>query len=269
MSRILTSLHGRELGLGNDRDLISLRGFTAGAHGKQVSSPGPSKVALFDDFLGDVLADEWNYVEGTDTATAGGAVLAGGIGGTLQLTTGDTGSIAGDAAQITSFLNWQASNGGLAMQARIKPSRITAAYLFVGFTDVITLEAPVISASSADTVTTNASDAVGFMFDTNMATDNWWLVGVAADTDATAQNSGVAPVAADYTTLRVEVTPAGVATFFINGVQVGTAMAGALTAATDLTPTILAATLSGTASLTLDVDYVHVAMNRAADGDAT
>jgi hypothetical protein len=79
----------------------------------------------------------------------------------------------------------------------------------------------VISAGSAETVTTNASDAFGFVFDTNFDTDTFHLVGVAANTDATVQTLTTAPVADDYITLRVECTAAGVATFYINGAQVG------------------------------------------------
>lgn len=276
---ILTSIHGRSVGLGPEgtigatkgkRALISGGGFVAGHRGKQVVLPSPDKVALFDDFLGDVLADEWNAVE-TDTDGAQ-AVLAGGIGGVLRITTGnDDGNVVvlPDLSGVTSYLNWQASNGGLRMITRIKISRITLAYIFVGFTDLITIEAPVISAGSADTITTNATDAVGFMFDTAMATDTFHLVGVANDVDATIQTLTTAPVADDYITLALDISSTGVATFFINGVQVGTPMSGAVTAATDLTPCIYASNTDGTSAITLDVDYINVSMNRAADGDAT
>lgn len=270
MSRVLTSLHGRECGLTNDRKLLSEKGFIAGAHGKQIALPSPSTVALFDDFLGDVLADEWAAVE-TDVDGAQ-AVLAGGIGGLLRITSGnDDGNavVLPDLSGVTSYLNWQASNGGLAMQARIKISRITLAYIFVGFTDLITVEAPVIASGTADGVTTNASDAVGFMFDTGSTSDTWFLVGVAGDTDAAVQVLASAPVAEDFVTLRVEVSAAGVATFYINGTQVGTAMSAAVTAGTDLTPVVACSNTDGTSAVTLDVDYIHVAMNRAADGDAT
>ena len=101
--------------------LISQGGYAAGEHANQIMLPSPSTVALFDDFLGDVLADEWNAVE-TDTDGAQ-AVLAGGIGGLLRITTGnDDGNVVvlPDLSGVTSHLNWQASNGGLRMQTRIK-----------------------------------------------------------------------------------------------------------------------------------------------------
>lgn len=270
MTRILTSIHGRKAGLDKDGKILSPGGFRSGEHGKQFDHPSPNRIVFTDDFLGDVIADQWSFVEGTDSVTSDAAILAGGIGGVLRVTTGDAGTgLAADLAQLTQALQWQASNGDLVFQARLKVGRITDAYFFLGFTDVVTLEAPIISAGSADTITTTATDAVGIMFDTRMATDKWWLVGVANDVDATAQNSTFAPVADDYETWRIEVTATGVATFFRNGIQVGTAMSGAVTAGVDLTPTLAFGNLSGTVSILADIDYVHCGMNRAADGDAT
>lgn len=263
MSRILTTGHGNLYGLNDKRQVQCGKGFRAGEHGSQVDYFSPSKVAFSDDFLGDVIADQWNVVEGTDSLTSDAAILAGGIGGVLRVTTGDAGTgLAADMIQLTQALQWQASNGGLAVEARFKLSAITTCYVFFGFTDLVTLEAPIESAASADTLTSNASDAVGFMFDTRMSTDDWWLVGVAADTDATAQDTTSAPVADTYATFRIEVSSAGVATFFYNGVQVGTAMSGALTAGTDLTPTLAVSKTSVAASMTLDLDYFHVSMDR-------
>lgn len=263
MSRILTSLHGKEIGLDSQRRLIAPRGVVAGNDGSQIAMPAPSIVSLFDDFLGDVVADQWNFVEGTDSATSDGAVLASGNGGVFRFTTGDAGTgNAADFVQLTSYLNWKASNGNLCFEARFKMSRITNAFAYLGFTDLVTLEVPIYSASSADTITTNATDAVGFMFDTRMTTDVWHLVGVATDVDATRQATAYAPVADTYETFRIELSAAGVATFFRNGVQVGTAMSGAVTAAAALTPTVMVGNTSGTTTFTADLDYLHVAMAR-------
>jgi hypothetical protein len=100
------------------------------------------------------------------------------------------------------------------------------------------------------------------MFDTRMTTDTWWLTGVAANVDATAQDTTYAPVADTYAKFRIEVSTAGVATFYYNGTAVGTTMTGALTAATDLTPTIYVSKTSVAASMTMDIDYIHVSMLR-------
>lgn len=260
----LTSIRGRDLGLTHDRHAIVRNGLVIGEPGSQNRVPSVKDCVLFDDFLNGFSTATWLATEGTDSATSGAAILAGGIGGVLRLTTGDAGTgYAADAEQITqNGLYWQASNGTLAFETRVKLSQITEAYVFLGFTDLTTIEAPITSAGAANTLTTNASDAVGFMFDTRMATDDWWLVGVAANVDATAQDTGYAPVADTYETFRVEVTTAGVATFYRNGLQVGTAMSGALTAATDLTPVFTVSKLSTATSITMDVDYVSVEMTR-------
>lgn len=244
------------IGLNNDGDLIV---------GGRIVSPSPDKkIRLFDDFLGDVIADQWAVVEGADTATSD-AVVTNGPGGILRLTTGDSATVtyAGNGIQITqgAFYNWQASLGGLRLEARIKIDDITLAAFFVGFTDVGTFEAPIESAGSANTITTNASDAVGFFYDTRMTDDNIWIAGVKGDTDATHVDTGTAPVNATYIRLAVEVDSSGNATFFINGDAVGK-VTDAITAATVLTPTIAATSLDSGTSKNLDVDYIEVEQDR-------
>lgn len=222
--------------------------------------PTTSQINMTDDFDGAVISTGWTHpTKGSDGATADFAILAD-VGGKVRGTTGAGagGSMAANGIQLNRALSWKANQGGLSLEARIQVSAITNISFFVGFTDqVASLEAPIISASSADTITTNATDAVGFMFDTNMATDNIWLVGVANDVDATAQNSAIAPVAATYITLRVELTSAGVATFFINNIRTGTAMTGAVTPTIALTPVVTVFTTTA-ASATMDIDYINV-----------
>lgn len=220
-------------------------------------------VSFFDDFLGDLVADQWNYTEGTDGATANAAILAGGVGGVLRITTGDAGTgLAADLACLSSELQWKASSGGLSATARLKISQITEAYLFFGFTDVASLEAPIVSAGSADTLTSTASDAVGFMFDTRMTTDKLWLVGVKGDTDAVAQNSAVAPVADTYITLRVDVSADGHASFYINNAEAGTILMDAVTPGTALAPVLCVSKTATATSMTADIDFVAISANR-------
>src|SRR6185295_7433213 len=145
MTHILTTLHGRGLGLGPEansrRQLINHGGFVAGPNGKQRRFGSPNCVEYWEDFLGDVVPDQINSVEGTDGATSDAAILAGGIGGVLRLTTGDAGTgLAADLEQITWALQWQASNGNLCMEVRAKLSAISTCYAFIGFTDLVTLE---------------------------------------------------------------------------------------------------------------------------------
>lgn len=255
-NKIQVELHGSRCGLSDDGDMI--------VDNRIVAGTAKNRVRFFDDFLGDVIADQWAVVEGADTSTSDAAVVSG-VGGMLRLTTGDsaTATYAGNGIQVThgAFYNWKAENGGLRFETRIKLSAITTCALFVGFTDLGTFEAPIESAGSGNTITTNATDAVGIMFDTRMTADNFWGVGVKNDVDATAVNLGVAPVAATYITLAIEIGADERANFFINGALVGST-ASAVTKTVLLTPTIAATSLLDTLSITLDADYVDVEMYR-------
>lgn len=263
-AKILTSIHGKLLGLGHRKQLIAPNGLLIGDDSGQTAVPSPIHNVIFDDFLQGFNTGTWLATEGTDSATSAAAVVSTGIGGVLRLTTGDAGTgYATDAEQITqNGTFWRAADNGLIIEARVSLSQITEDYFFLGFTDTTALEAPIISAGSGNTITTNATDAVGFMFDTRMSTDNWWLVGVANDVDATAQNSTFAPVVNTYEVLRIEIDTAGVAVFFRNGVQVGTAMSGAIRPSIALTPIYAFSKLSTATSVTADVDYVGVSKRR-------
>jgi len=274
MKRILTSLHDTNtLGLAHNSGLVARQGAYIGS-GKggsvygQMPVPSPRHVVDFDDFLRDFNStSNWLVTVGSDSGTPTAALLAGGIGGVLRMTTGNDGTLAADTVQMTKrVLQYQASNGDLTFETRIKISAITQAYIFVGFTDTVdaALEAPIASAASGNTLSSPATDAVGWMFDTRMSTDNWWLTGVATNVDATAQNSGYAPVAGTYEILRITLDTSGNATFYRNGTAVGTVMTGALAAGTDLTPIITVSTGAGTTAKTLDIDYVLTAMDRVA-----
>jgi hypothetical protein len=118
---------------------------------------------------------------------------------------------------------------------------------------------PIHSAASANTITTNATDGVGFFFDTSMTADTWWLAGVANDVDATHQNTGYAPVADTYETFRIELGTDGSAHFYRNGVLVGTKMTGAVTATVALTPVIAGFNRDTSNTPTITADYVYAA----------
>lgn len=270
MSRILTSLHGNLLGLDSEGRLICPAGVRSGRDGSQIDGPSPLRAALFDDFVGSAqvfsttVVSGWlsrkgttNTVDWTVTAAPGGTVV-GKVGDT-------TASMAVSGVQLDSGLDWKPNQGGLTFEARVKTGIITNIAIYVGFTDqVAALEMPINSAASVNTITTNATDGCGFMFDTSMSTDNWWLVGVANNTDATHQDTGYAPVADTYETLRIELDTSGNAVFFRNGVIVGTKMTGAATATVALTPVIAAfnRTTANGATTIVTADYIHVSALR-------
>jgi hypothetical protein len=161
-------------------------------------------------------------------------------------------------------LHFKPNQGDLIFQARVKMSRITNIAVFVGFTDQVSaLEMPINSAASADTITTNATDGVGFMFDTAMATAKWWLTGVKNDVDATLQNSLAVPVADTYETLRIVIDVLGHAYFYRNGILVGTKLANACTPTIPLVPVVAAFNRTTTGAPTVTVDYWHASALRA------
>jgi hypothetical protein len=174
---------------------------------------------LYDQFVTGGSLAHYFLVDGTDPQAIAPAISA----NTLVAISGDAGTgFAADGAQLIGNTGYTLSGATTIVETRLKLSAITNAYLFFGLTDQkVALVAPIESAASADTITTNAANAIGFMFDTSMATDNIWLVGVNANVDETSQNSAIAPVADTYLTLRLSVNSAGDATFYINGVATG------------------------------------------------
>jgi hypothetical protein len=224
---------------------------------------GPLAVTLMDDFLGDVIDDAWSAAEGNDTEAIIATVTPD-IGGWIRMTTGDNTTLSSAGQVLTHGLNWQAANGGLVMEARIRPlTSVAAVSYFVGFTDVLattTLELP--ATLSTTTITYTADNACGWLYDTDATTDVFYGVGVKATSGIAFANAvvGTAPVADTALVLRVEVDSSGTASFYRDGSLVGS-LANAITTTTDVTPVISAMTRT-TASKVLDVDYVFVQMNR-------
>jgi hypothetical protein len=146
----------------------------------------------------------------------------------------------------------------LVVEARLKLSAITTASLFFGLTDQkAALEIPIESAASGNTITTNATDAVGFMFDTEMTADNVWLVGVNNGSDETPQNSAAALSADTYTVLRMEIAANGDTVFKRDGAVVGSTMSTAVATGVPLYPTIAVGSRA-TSSRTATLDYLYV-----------
>ena len=253
MASVLRSLIGRRLGLDSGSRLVADNRVMA-THPRNPMSI----VRMSDHFIGDVLADEWGVAKGSDAACVDFAISAA-TGGMIRATTGAGAgaSMAANGVQLHAQLNWKANQGELAFDCRLKLAAITTVAVFVGFTDQIgSLEMPIHSAASANTITTNATDAVGLFFDTSMSDDYWWCAGVANDVDATHVSTAIAPTAATYQRLRVECDKSGNATFFIDGKTVGT-VSNAVTASVALTP-VVAAFRRAASSTTVDVDYIDV-----------
>lgn len=269
---ILTSLHGNKVGLDANQMLVTPGGMATGAGGSQFALEAPSIVTYTDDFFGDLLSAEWDAKTGSD-----GGVVTPTINvqqnGVVRLTTGAgaTLTMAVNGVQIQGALTLRApaqyTQVRTCFEARVKLSAITNIAVFLGITDQTSaLEMPINGSGTGDGFTTTATDAIGFVFDTAMTTKNWWGMGVANDVDATGLNFGVAPVAATWETLRVDLetdntTTGSVARFYRNGLQIGSALTGGPRNSVGLTPVVAAFTRSA-ASATVDLDYIHISAAR-------
>lgn len=220
---------------------------------------------VFDDFLMQTLTEAdtpWILNSGSDAQAIDAAVQTA-EEGTIRITTGDAdGTTANDASQVVGSIPVQADSGGLFMEARLKcVTNVNTMSLCVGFTDVSTLEEPF--TNSADTITSNATDAACFLYDTDATTDYWWAVAVDTDVDDTgnAATSSL-PVADTYQTLRIEVSPDGnTIKYFVDGSLVATRNSGGISPSTNLYPTVIACATT-TSSKSVDIDYIKYGHNR-------
>ena len=115
-----------------------------------------------------------------------------------------------------------------------------------------------------EAITSTASDAVCFVYDTGADTDEWFACAVDGDTDdAGNATTGTAPVADTYQTLRIEVSSDGATIkFYINGSLVKTLSGDAgVSPDVNLYATVIACATT-TTSKTVDVDYVYVGHTR-------
>lgn len=217
------------------------------------------RVCLEDDFLGPTLLTNWAGVaENSGTA----AIVAAKAGGQVNLVTGTS---SGNRAHLWSGLNHLASEGSIDVAFIVSNrSAITNRAIFIGLTDVGTQEQPI--EISGVTVTSNATDAVGFVYDTDATNDIWYIQGVAGDVDTplTAAtwngDSTLAPVAETQDEFRIIVSTDGDATFYINGEYVGT-VTNAVGTTTLLTP-IVSLEARTTAAQTLWIDYGYIESGR-------
>lgn len=215
---------------------------------------------IFDDFLGKTISGQWGVQKGSDGGTVNFAHSAA-LSGMARATTGANagGTHALNGVQLDSQLNFQANQGGLIFEAKVKISAITNVAIFVGLTDQIaSLEEPF--SLAVTTYTSTATDAVGFLFDTAATAATIRCVGVANDVDVTHVNSSLAYVAATYRKFRIEVAASGAAAFYIDDTLV-TSIAACVTATIPLTP-VITATSRAAASRNIDADWILVSHAR-------
>ncbi len=211
------------------------------ASGRALHSASSPRI-LTDDFKAGVIDPRHKLAKGTDDVAANPALVSGSHLGELLFTTGNSGSgIAADGSAWSGpSLDYAPEHGQIFFEAKVKLSVLSYIQAFIGLSDTLvstTLEMPF--TLSGDTLTSNATDAVGFLYDPAATNDNWQCVGVADDTDADILDSAVAPVPGTYVTLKIVVATDGSARFYVNGTLIGT-LTGACTTTVHLVPIIVA-----------------------------
>lgn len=222
------------------------------------------RIPFLDHFYGAALRGE---VAGVAENSGTAAIKVGIEGGVCEITTGGA---DGNRAHLSMGLNWKPAAGSMYFETRMKS--VTAATLrafFIGFTDTVAQENP-IELGAAQAITSNASDAAGFIFDTAATIDKWYVGGVKAniDTALTAvslDGTHQAPVADEWQSFGVEVNSDGDAVFYYGrdsgskyGLREVARIADCVTPDTLLTPHVGIETRDGNAR-TAYVDYFYVA----------
>ena len=218
---------------------------------------------IFDDFIQQTLTEAdgpWIENSGADDLAVDPAISAQECG-VVVLTTGDNdGTVAQDGSQLVCHIPVQADSGGLVFEARLHiNTAITNVAVNVGLTDSTALEEP-FTIAGGDAITSVATDAACFVYDTSATTDEWWACAVDSNTDdAGNAATGTAPTADTYQTLRIEVSADGATIkYYIDGtLEVTLSGDAGVTPDTNLYATVIACG-DGTASKTVDVDYIYV-----------
>lgn len=220
-------------------------------------------INIYEDFLGVKDSDlaipqPWNLCLGSDAQAA--VALTAVNGGALAVTTGNnSGTASDDIVMVNLALNFlPGSLYDLNFEAKIRmATSVATGTMGFGFTDVLSTtgstEEP--SSISATTLTTNATDAVGLIYDTAATNDYWHYWGVNTDVDSMFASTGVAPVADTYNILRCQISNGRTAKLWIDGVLVkeqATALANVA-----LTPYVYF-NATTTASIVGAIDYLRV-----------
>lgn len=230
-----------------------------------------------DDFIGGIDVATYRYgsiTNGTSAAITGS--VASTTNGICRLTTGTT-----DDGYAAIFPNYGASlkgacalgNNSPVIWARIKVSAITTVKIEVGFTDADDDTGAVLALA---TPTVTADDCAVWCFDTDDSGGGTYWQGVfaAAATPGTKVEPAVAtvtPVAAQYEWLGVAIL--GDKVKFMHADQYGNPdyesawQASAITATDALVPWIFVQSRAGSASRTLDIDYVLCYQRRMSSDD--
>ena len=221
-------------------------------HDRNVQGPlFEAKKKLSDDFTNITLdSNMWaTSVPGSSDTIAISEVA----GGECLITTGTADD---DSCMLASSIIYNGTKNAI-VEVRVTIDDVSGTALFVGFTDAksesnnsIALHYP------ADSFTSVASDAAGFVIDADHATSSIMLASVKADADTTPVDTTVDWLDGETRNLRVEIDTSGNAAFYIDGLPVGR-IASAVTTATLLCVGVHAMTRANDGANTIQVRKVN------------
>lgn len=257
----LPSIHGRRFGVTKAGHLV--------ADGRIMETSWRDRggqAVISDHFLGQSMNNlYWKItLKGSDGSAAVPAIVASNAGGASILTSGAgaTLTMAVNGSELVGgALNFDVAKGHMELAASVQMSRITNACVFIGFADSLALAMPF--TISGTTLTANATNGHGLLFDTAATAATWKVVGVANGVAAAIIDTGVAPVAATYDLIRTEIDLNGNLTAFLNDLPVAASAAGYgyATAGGVMAPTFSMFSRVAT-SYTAQADFIYAAQDR-------
>ena len=264
------SLHGTRAFVTTDDLLVGRAGIAAGGNDKPlIVLPGsPDTVAIFDDFLGDLVKAEW-IVGSSDTGQVGAVLATSAVSatnGVLRLTSSATSTQtpAGGAQSINTPPNWKANQGRLRFGCRLKTGVLAGNTVFAGFTDTGGNE--IAAYDTGGGIITPAADYVGFIWSGEASTTEQayrCVAGKAGTDQVGTPTTAITPTANVYDVLEVELPlkDGGTANFYVNGKPYAQIASSAVTATVALGAGVWRANTDGAAD-SVDIDWINVSAGR-------
>ena len=182
------------------------------------------KVEVWDDFLGPDNDLTW----GTGTVKVGNFGFVSVNEGSFEWTIDEPGGIVAITTDVGNDDNaaliagtYKPADGGMRMEARLKMSNLDCA-LFVGFTETLALDTPVMPAEFAtETMTYNGSGGmIGAQYDVDGTTDDWRAIfgdggTVSGGSDANGTRANETMTADEWYIVRVEVDEDGTGRVYV------------------------------------------------------
>jgi hypothetical protein len=272
------SIHGQDVYDTNENALVARGGFVAGGQksignkGGNIVLPGnPARPAVFDDFLGDLVDDSWNFAENDTGAADISGVVAAGTNGIFRLAfVANSAPIPLNHGLINTglFPQWKAKQGNLRFAARIKIDDLTGANVFAGFADTGASQMPMYdTGDDAGVPVALSSSAVGFLYAGGAGSPStaWRGVAVNADTVATPV-AGATPTDNVYEVLEIEFGDTGsggdgdVAYFYQGGILKGS-ITNPVPTGRAMVP-VISAFKSESNAVNVDIDWINVSAAR-------